>query len=57
MKANKPKTTVTMEVTVEFKELLRKMAESQNRSMTSYVEWLVIQDSKKSTEQPNFYPL
>lgn len=48
MKAKPNRTTITMVVTREFKELLRRQAILQNRSMTSYVEWLVLQDAEKT---------
>ena len=48
-----PKTaTLNLMVSPEFKELVRKMAEQQNRSMTQYLEWLVLQDAAK-TEPKN----
>lgn len=38
--------TINMTVSLEFKDILRKLAKDQNRSMTSYIEWLVLQDAK-----------
>lgn len=38
---------ITFRVSAEFKELLRLQARQQNRSLTSYLEWLVIQDAAK----------
>ncbi|MBK8534140.1 MAG: hypothetical protein IPL59_02905 [Candidatus Competibacteraceae bacterium] len=52
MESKPVKTTINMVVTPEFKELLRKRADQQNRSMTSYIEWLVLQDAAK-TEPKN----
>lgn len=44
-----PKTvTLNLMVSPEFKELLRKQAEAQNRSMTAYLEWLVLQDAAQT---------
>ena len=52
MKSKPDQTTVTIVVTHEFKALLRQQASQQNRSMTSYLEWLVFQDAAK-TEPKN----
>ena len=38
---------ITFRVSAEFKALLRQQASQQNRSLTSYLEWLVIQDAAK----------
>jgi len=38
---------VTIRLTTEIKALLVKQAKEQNRSVTSYLEWLVIQDAAK----------
>jgi len=43
---------ITFRVSPEFKTLLRRLADQQNRSMTSYIEWLVLQDAAK-TEPKN----
>lgn len=41
---NKPE-TVTLRVTPEFKALLKARAEANHRSITGYLEWLVLQES------------
>jgi uncharacterized protein (DUF1778 family) len=46
------KVTMNLMVSPEFKALLRRLADQQNRSMTSYIEWLVLQDAAK-TEPKN----
>ena len=43
---------ITFRVSAEFKELLRLQARQQNRSITSYLEWLVMQDAAR-TEPKN----
>lgn len=43
---------VNLKVTPEFKELLVKQSMAQNRSITSYLEWLVMQDVAR-TEPKN----
>ena len=43
---------ITFRVSAEFKELLRKQAEAQNRSMTAYLEWLVMQDAAAARTEP-----
>jgi len=48
---NKPE-SITIRVSTEFKAILRQQASQQNRSMTSYLEWLVLQDAAK-TEPKN----
>ena len=48
-----PKTvTLNLMVSPEFKELLRQQAEAQNRSMTAYLEWLVMQDAAAARTAP-----
>lgn len=44
--------TVNFKVTPEFKALLVKQAAVQHRTMTAYLEWLVLQDAAK-TEPKN----
>ena len=48
---NKPE-SITIRVSTEFKALLLKQAKAQNRSITSYLEWLVMQDAAR-TEPKN----
>ena len=48
---NKPE-SITIRVSAEFKALILKQAKAQNRSITSYLEWLVMQDAAK-TEPKN----
>lgn len=48
MKEHPKYTAITFQVTHEFKETVRKLAEAQHRSMTSYLVWLVMQ-----TEEAN----
>ena len=43
---------VTIRLTTEFKALLVKQSMAQNRSITSYLEWLVMQDAAR-TEPKN----
>lgn len=38
-------TTVNLKVTPEFKALLIERAKMHHRSMTSYIEWLVLQEA------------
>jgi uncharacterized protein (DUF1778 family) len=38
-------TTINLKVTPEFKALLIQQAAAQHRSMTTYIEWLVMQDA------------
>jgi len=42
---NKPE-TITIRVSTEFKNLAFTRAKAQNRSLTSYLEWLVMQEAK-----------
>lgn len=44
--SNKPE-TITIRVSTEFKTLAMLRAKAQNRSLTSYLEWLVMQDAAK----------
>ena len=39
---------VNLKVTPEFKALLVKQSMAQNRSITSYLEWLVMQDAART---------
>ena len=39
--------SITIRIPTEFKERIRKQAKAQNRSITSYLEWLVLQDAAK----------
>ncbi len=44
---------VNLKVTPEFKALLEKQATAQHRSMTAYLEWLVMQDAARTeAEKP-----
>lgn len=38
--------TVNLKVTPEFKALLVRQAAAQHRSVTAYLEWLVMQDAQ-----------
>ena len=42
---NKPE-TITIRVSTEFKNLAFTRAKAQHRSLTSYLEWLVLQEAK-----------
>lgn len=42
---NKPE-TITIRVSTEFKNLAFARARAQNRSVTSYLEWLVMQEAQ-----------
>ncbi len=42
---NKPE-TITIRVSTEFKNLAFARAKAQNRSVTSYLEWLVMQEAQ-----------
>lgn len=44
--SNKPE-TITIRVSTEFKTLAMLRAKDQNRSLTSYLEWLVMRDAAK----------
>ena len=48
---NKPE-SITIRVSAEFKARIIKQAQAQNRSITSYLEWLVMQDAAR-TEPKN----
>ena len=37
--------SITLRVSAEFKQRVIAQARAQNRSMTTYLEWLVMQDS------------
>lgn len=52
---NKPE-TITLRVTTEFKALLKARAEAQHRSITGYVEWLVMQESATTGEDARTPP-
>lgn len=43
---NKPE-TITFRVSSEFKALLVRRAKEEHRSITAYIEWLVLQDAAK----------
>lgn len=43
---------VTIRLTTEIKALLVKQAQAQNRSITSYLEWLVMQDAAAARTAP-----
>jgi predicted HicB family RNase H-like nuclease len=45
-------TTVNLKVTPEFKALLVKRAADQDRSLTAYIEWLVMQDAAAARTKP-----
>lgn len=49
--ATKP-ASITLRVTSEFKRLAMHRAKSENRSLTSYMEWLVLQDAQRNRDQP-----
>jgi hypothetical protein len=40
--------TITIQVSEKFKVLLVKRAEANHQSITSYIEWLVLQDAAKA---------
>lgn len=44
MKQSPKKVTMNLMVSPELKALIRQQANAQNRSMTSYLEWLVLKD-------------
>lgn len=48
---NKPE-TITFRVSAEFKALLVERAKAQHRSITSYLEWLVLQESAAAKREP-----
>jgi uncharacterized protein (DUF1778 family) len=48
---NKPE-TITFRVSAEFKALLVERAKAQHRSITSYLEWLVLQESAAAKTEP-----
>ena len=48
---NKPE-SITIRVSAEFKARIIKQAQAQNRSITSYLEWRVMQDAAR-TEPKN----
>ena len=48
MKPKLNRTTITMVVSQHLKDTVRQLADAQNRSMTSYIEWLIMQDAEKN---------
>ena len=52
---NKPE-TITLRVSTEFKALLVERAKFHHRTMTSYVEWLVLQDAAPAVHGPRTEP-
>lgn len=46
---------LNLRVTPEFKALLAKLADGEDRTLTGYIEWLVKQDAKRKarTETKN----
>lgn len=48
MKPKLNRTTITMVVSQQLKDTVRQLADAQNRSMTSYIEWLIMQDAEKN---------
>ena len=52
---NKPE-TITLRVSTEFKALLVERAKFHHRTMTSYVEWLVLQDAAPTVRGPRTEP-
>jgi len=40
--------SITIRVSTEFKALILKQAQAQNRSITSYLEWRVMQDAART---------
>jgi len=52
---NKPE-TITLRVSTEFKALLVDRAKFHHRTMTSYVEWLVLQDAAPAVRGPRTEP-
>lgn len=51
------KTTITMIVTKDLKDLVRARAEATNRSMTNYIEWLVLRDCEGLAIDPSVLPM
>ena len=49
-------TTVNLKVTPEFKTLLMQRAASQHRSMTAYIEWLVMQEAQATGQSARTEP-
>jgi hypothetical protein len=43
--------SITLRVTPEFKAAVVQQARTQNRSITSYLEWLVMQDAARAEEE------
>ena len=39
--------TIAFRVTAELKDQLRRQAKAQRRSMSSYIEWLIVQDGER----------
>ena len=48
MKPKLNRTTITMVVSQQLKDTVRQLADAQNRSMTSYIEWIIMQDAEKN---------
>lgn len=45
--------SITLRVSAEFKQQVITQARAQNRSMTTYLEWLVLQDAARTeAEKP-----
>ncbi len=45
-------TTINLKVTPEFKALLIQQAAAQHRSITGYLEWLVLQEEEAARTPP-----
>lgn len=49
LKMNRTKQiTITIRVSAELKAMVVKQAKAQNRTMVSYLEWLVLQDAAQT---------
>jgi len=46
--------SITVRISPEFKALIKRRAEEERRSVTGYLEWLVVKDAGVSvTKSPN----
>ena len=52
---NKPE-TITLRVSTEFKALLVERAKFHHRALTSYIEWLVLQDAAHAVQSQRTDP-
>lgn len=56
MERVKKTVTINLRVTPELKGLLAKQAREQNRSITSYLEWLVLQAAQATGQSARTEP-